>query len=146
MLNPLRKDWLLIGCNLFITLNPCCHWINIFFKLRTKSNSRLGHYFFSNLYGRAPKSPRGVKKSEFFFYKQNCWVLALRLTKKGRNFENLSKLKKKCQKTLFSYIFLNILQFGVKWRVNPKRHGSKILTSYRISANSFRPWIISFLE
>ena len=32
------------------------------------SHSQFGHYFYSNLYGRAPRGPRGVKKSEFFFY------------------------------------------------------------------------------
>ena len=31
------------------------------------SNSRFGHYFCSNLYGSAPRGPRGVKKSDFFF-------------------------------------------------------------------------------
>jgi hypothetical protein len=31
------------------------------------SHSRFGHYFCSNLYGRAPMGPRGVKKSDFFF-------------------------------------------------------------------------------
>ena len=36
------------------------------------SNSRFGHYFCSNLYGRAPMGPLGVKKSEFLFYTQNC--------------------------------------------------------------------------
>jgi hypothetical protein len=37
----------------------------------------------------------------------------LRLTQKGRNFENLSKLKKNVKKALFSYTLSNILQFGV---------------------------------
>ena len=32
-------------------------------------NSRFRHYFCSNLYGSAPRGPRGVKKSEFFFHK-----------------------------------------------------------------------------
>jgi hypothetical protein len=35
----------------------------------TPAHSRFGHYFCSNLYGRAPRGPRGVKKSFFFFYK-----------------------------------------------------------------------------
>ena len=35
-------------------------------RLRYISHSRFGHYFYSNLYGRAPKGPRGVKKSDFF--------------------------------------------------------------------------------
>jgi hypothetical protein len=34
-----------------------------------RAHSRFGHYFCSNLYGRAPRGPKGVKKSEFFFYK-----------------------------------------------------------------------------
>ena len=63
------------------------------------SHSRFGHYFCSNLYGRAP---RGVKKSDFFFYKLNCWVFALELPQKGTNFEKSSKLKKNVKKTLFS--------------------------------------------
>ena len=32
-------------------------------------HSRFGHYFCSNLYGRAPRGPRGVKKSQLVFYK-----------------------------------------------------------------------------
>jgi hypothetical protein len=35
-------------------------------KFKALSHSRFGHYFYSNLYGRAPRGPRGVKKSEFF--------------------------------------------------------------------------------
>ena len=31
------------------------------------AHSRIRHYFFSNLYGRTPRGPRGVKKSDFFF-------------------------------------------------------------------------------
>ena len=34
----------------------------------TKSHSWFGHYFCSNLYGCAPRGPRGVKKSEFFLH------------------------------------------------------------------------------
>ena len=34
-----------------------------------QAHSRFGHYFYSNLYGRAPRGPRGVKKSHLFFYK-----------------------------------------------------------------------------
>ena len=30
------------------------------------THSRFGHYFYSNLYGRAPRDPRGVKKSDSF--------------------------------------------------------------------------------
>ena len=38
-------------------------------SLKTDANahSRFGHYFCSNLYGSAPRDPRGVKKSDFFF-------------------------------------------------------------------------------
>ena len=32
------------------------------------AHSQMWHYFYPNLYGRAPRSPRGVKKSDFFFY------------------------------------------------------------------------------
>ena len=31
------------------------------------AHSRFGHYFCSNLYGRAPRGPRSVKKSDFFY-------------------------------------------------------------------------------
>ena len=67
-----------------------------------------------------PQGSQGCQKIRFFYY----WVLVLRLTQKSSNFENLSKLKKKCQKSLFSYTFLNILQFrfnlsapNLKWGV-----------------------------
>ena len=35
-------------------------------KFKALSHSRFGHYFYSNLYGRAPRGPRGVKKSDLF--------------------------------------------------------------------------------
>ena len=40
---------------------------NGFSFLGSKAHSRFGHYFCSNLYGRAPRGPRGVKKSNFFY-------------------------------------------------------------------------------
>ena len=39
---------------------------NGFSFLGSKAFSQFGHYFCSNLYGRAPRGPRGVKKSVFF--------------------------------------------------------------------------------
>ena len=66
------------------------------------THSRFRHYFCSNLYGRAPRGPRGVIKSDFFFQKWKCWVFALRLPQKGTNFEKPSRLEKNVKKYLFS--------------------------------------------
>ena len=87
------------------------------------AHSKFGHYFCSNLYGRAPRGPRGVKKSEFFLQK-NVEFFPLELPQKGTNFKKLSKLKTNVKKTLFSESILNMLQFGgnicapnLKWSV-----------------------------
>jgi len=66
------------------------------------AHSRFGQYFCSNLYGRAPRGPRGVTKSDLIFLKWKCWVFALRLPQKGTNFEKPSKLEKNVKKHLFS--------------------------------------------
>ena len=52
------------------------------------THSWFRQYFRSNLYGRAPRGPRGVIKSDFIFQKWKCWVFALRLPQKGTNCKN----------------------------------------------------------
>ena len=59
-----------------------------------------------------PQGSQGCQKIRFFFHKWNCFPFALRLPSKCRNCKKLSKLKKNHQKTLFSWTFSNILQFG----------------------------------
>ena len=66
------------------------------------THSWFRQYFRSNLYGRAPRGPRGVIKSDLIFLKWKCWVFALRLPQKGTNFEKPSKLEKNVKKHLFS--------------------------------------------
>ena len=47
-----------------------------------------------------------------FFLQLKLVSFCARIGPKGTNFQKLSKLKKKCQKTLFSQSISNILQFG----------------------------------
>ena len=61
-----------------------------------------------------PQGSQGCQKIRIFFYKKNCWVLALRWPQKGTNFEKSSKLKKTVKKTCFLRVFWkHILQFWV---------------------------------
>ena len=87
------------------------------------SHSRFGHNFCSNLYGCAPRGPRGVKKSEFFLQIKLLSFCA-RIAPKRQKLRKIVKIEKKCQKTLFSQSISNILQFGgnistpnLNWRV-----------------------------
>ena len=55
-----------------IKWNPAVKTVNnsrTCFNSDSATHSRFRHYFCSNLYGSAPRGPRGVKKSEFFFHK-----------------------------------------------------------------------------
>ena len=72
-----------------------------------------GHYFCSNLYGRAPGVP-GVSKNQIFFLQMNLLsFFALRLPQKGTNFEKSSKLKKNCQKNpCFPRVFQIFFNLG----------------------------------
>jgi hypothetical protein len=76
---------------------------------------------FIQIYMDAPPGVPGVSKNEIFFVEIKLLSSCAKIDPKR---QNLSKLKKTYQKTLFSYTFLNILQFGVnlsapnlKWRV-----------------------------
>ena len=84
------------------------HWCYLF----NCAHSQFGHYFCSNLYGSAPRGPRGVKKLDFFFHKWNCFPFALRLPPKDTNFKNHQNWRKNVKKTLFSLTFLNLIHFG----------------------------------
>ena len=56
----------------FVILLLCRYFVDCECTSQRKtslSHSRFGHYFCSNLYGHAPRGPRGVKKSDLFFYK-----------------------------------------------------------------------------
>ena len=64
--------------------------------------SRFGHYFCSNLYGCAPRGPRGVKKSDFFL-QIKLLSSCVKIAPKSHKLQKIVKIeKKKCQKTLFS--------------------------------------------
>ena len=56
----------------FIYSEKATKFCKIFPLLLTVTHSRFRHYFCSNLYGSTPRGPRGVEKSDFFFYKENC--------------------------------------------------------------------------
>ena len=56
------------------------------------------------------KGSQGCHKIRFF-YKWNCWVLALRLSQNWAIFKKSSKLKENYQKNMFSYGFLKNVQF-----------------------------------
>ena len=54
----------------FLLAVPSCLEQTICIKivyLFENTHSRFGHYFYSNHYGRAPRGPRSVKKSHFFW-------------------------------------------------------------------------------
>ena len=63
-------------------------------------------------YWSAPRGPRGVKKSHFFFYKWKCFPFALRLPSNCTNCKKLSKLKKNHQK---NPVFIDIFEYSSTW-------------------------------
>ena len=64
--------------------------------------------FFSFHYWRAPRGPKGVKKS-LFFYKWNCFLFALRKTQTSKAI----KIEAKCQKkNCFPRLFWIFFNFG----------------------------------
>ena len=103
-------------------------WFGLFWPLLTArqlyTHSRFGHYFCSNLYGSAPRGPRGVKRCAWIHLTCHLRFGALILPQKGTNFEKPSKLEKNVKKHLFFQTFSNIVQFGgiisapnLKWHV-----------------------------
>ena len=74
------------------------------------THSRFAHYFCSNLYGRAPRGPRGVKKSDFLQIK--LLSFCAKIAPKRHKLQKLSKLKKKCQKIP---VFLAIFKYSSIW-------------------------------
>jgi hypothetical protein len=86
----------------------------------------------------APRGPRGVKKSEFFFYKKNCWAFVLKLPQKGTNFENCQKWKKMSKKPCFLrlfWIFFNLGAILAHQTTNGVFSGS-----WRIFRHPWHPW------
>ena len=55
------------------------------------THSRFGHYFYSNLYGRAPRGPRGVKKSDLFFLQIKLLSSCAKIAPKRHKLRKLSK-------------------------------------------------------
>ena len=68
-------------------------------------HSRFGHYFCINLYGRAPRGPRGVKKSEFFFTNKTVEFLRQNCPKKAQTSKNHQNWKKRSKNTCFLRLF-----------------------------------------
>ena len=87
----------------------------------TSTHSRFGHYFCSNLYGSAPRGPRGVKKSDFFFSQMKLFSFCAKIAPKRHKLQKSSKLKKKCQKTLVFFDFFESSSFwGQYQRAKPQ--------------------------
>ena len=63
-----------------------------------ESHSRIEHYFYSNLYGRAPRGARSVKRTGREKGSILRCVCTLIFSPNWRNFENPLKIKKICQK------------------------------------------------
>ena len=67
--------------------------------------------FFSFHYWRAPRGPKGVKKS-LFFYKWNCFLFALRLPPKDTNFKNHQNWRKMSKEPCFLGLFQKFFNLG----------------------------------
>jgi hypothetical protein len=70
-----------------------------------------GHYFCSNLYGRAPRGPRGVEKSDFFF-QIKLLSFSARIAPKRHKIRKIIKIEKKCQK---NFVFLEYFKYSSIW-------------------------------
>ena len=80
------------------------------------SHSRFGRYFCSNLYGRAPRGPRGVKKSDFF-YNLKLLSFCTRIAQK-RHGSPKAQTSKNCQNwknMLKNLIFLECFKYSSIW-------------------------------
>jgi hypothetical protein len=82
-----------------------------FFVRISAPHSRFGHYFCSNLYGRAPRGPRGVKKSEFFLQIKLLSFCA-RIAPKRHKLQKIVKIEQKCLKNL---VFLEYFKYSSIW-------------------------------
>ena len=77
-------------------------------QIDSKLHSRFGHYFCSNLYGRAP---RGVKKS-VCFVQIKLLSFCARIAPKRHKLRKIVKIEKKCQKNL---VFLEYFEYSSIW-------------------------------
>ena len=63
--------------------------------VKAVSHSRFRHYFCSNLYGSAPRGPRGVKKSDFFFSQIKLLSFCANIAPKRHKLRKTIKIEKK---------------------------------------------------
>ena len=71
-----------------------------------RSHSRFGLYFYSNLYERASRVPRDVKKTDFFL--QLKWLsFCTKIAPKRHKLQKIIKIEQKCQK---NPCFLRVFQ------------------------------------
>ena len=63
-------------------------------RVLLKSHSRFRHYFCSNIYGRTPRGPRGVKKSESFFLQIKLLSFCAKIAPKRHKLQNIIKIEK----------------------------------------------------
>ena len=76
------------------------------------SNSRCGHYFCSNLYGRVPRGPSGVKKSDFFL-QIKLLSFCTRIAPKRHKLRKIVKIGKKNVKK--KLVFLEYFEYSSIW-------------------------------
>ena len=76
------------------------------------SHSRFGHYFCSNIYGRTPRGPRGVKKSDLFFLQIILLSFCANIALGRHKLRKIIKIGKKCQKNL---VFLEYFKYSSIW-------------------------------
>ena len=71
------------------------------------SHRRFGHYFYSNLYGRAPRDPRCVKKSDFFLQMKLLSSCA-KIAPKRHKLQKIIKIEKK-------YVKIEFFEYSSIW-------------------------------
>ena len=87
---------------------------NCYYRTFFITHSRFGHYFYSNLYGRAPRGPRGVKMTGRTQGSIPWYVFALVFSQNWENYKKPQKSTKIVKKRLFFGDFSNLIHFKLK--------------------------------